>query len=290
MSKTSASKEETKIKEEDNETVERQVSNEAESSDENQTDTSETSSVQELPCPPKLVSSIKEEKRLCVIRSVKQENKPTLIPPVPKLVKIELTEPVPYDHYSEPNLDNHLSSRQINKSSPSEVLYSTSVIASSHYKVDHDKRRLPVTTQPHENYIVVENDCPASIHASRVSHAATITTNHHIQPRMSTIMSTGLATQGEVTKNLGTSDENEARTEQPLKRKRGRPPGKTTKFLKSCEVKIAPKIMEDDVVHIKVEDQHMCTDTLMESEEYSPEVSVHYTIRDNKPKVVPSLN
>lgn len=171
---------------------------------------------------------------------------------------------------------DQISGHQIEKNIPLKVSYSNSVIASSPYRDGGQTNRV---TQTREKCIRVDKDCPASlpasVHASLVSHAATITTNHHIQPRMSTIMSTALATQGEVTQNLGTSDGDERRAEQPLKRKRGRPPGKSNKCLKSPEVKIAPKTVEDDQVQIKVEDEYVYTETLMECEEYSPEVSVY---------------
>ena len=209
------------------------------------------------------------------------------IPPVPKLVKIEPKEPIPFGRYSEPNViyTDQISDRHTNKNIPLKVPYSSSTIVSSQYREDRGKNQVSFVTQAREKCNKVEKDCPvnlpanlpANIHVSHaatiiVSHAATITTNHHIQPRMSTIMCTTLATKAEVTQNVATSDGNEARAEQPLKRKRGRPPGKSNKCLKPTEMKIAPKTVEE--VQIKEEDGHGVTETLMESEEYSPEVSV----------------
>jgi hypothetical protein len=265
-SKSTASKEELKVQE-NIATVGQEVLNEAESSDDNHTDTSEASSIQELPCPPKLVTKVKEEKLTSVIRSVKHESKSVEIPPVPKLVKIEPKEPIPYGRYADPSsmhTDHHT-----DENTPLKVPYHSSTIASSQNTDDRRMKQASFITQTREKSIKIEKDLPTNIHATLVSRAATITTNHHVQPRMSTIMSTTLATQGEVTQNLGTSDGNVARAEQPLKRKRGRPPGKSNKCLKSSEMKVTPKITE---VQIKDED-HGGTETLMESEDYSPEVS-----------------
>jgi hypothetical protein len=224
---------------------------------------------------------------LGVIRSVKQDGKPAEIPPVPKLVKIEPGVSTSYRRYSEPSLmyTDQTSDHHIEEDIPLKVPYSSSTIASSQYRDNGKTNRVTFTTQTREKCINVDKDChtklPASIHATLVSHAATITTNHHVQPRMSTIMSTAHATQGEVTQNLGTSDGNEARAEQPLKRKRGRPPGKSNKCLKSYDMKIAGKTTEDDQLQIKVEDENGYTEILMESEEYSPEVSVYETFHNS---------
>lgn len=257
--------------------VDQQPSNAAESSDDNQTDTSETSSVLELPCPPKLVANNKEEKRLeiGVIRSVKQENdcKPLAIPPVPRLVKIEREEPIANGQFrpnTEPALMYSGSSHRMEQNSPIKMPLSSSVISSSQCRFEG---QTTFTTREKCSEVTVDKDSSASIHSSLVSHAATITTNHHIQPRMSTIIRAPIVTQGEATKN-------EAKVEQPLKRKRGRPPGKSNKCLKLSEMKIAPKtsLIDDDEVQIKIEiiDDSVFTDNafMMESEEYSPEVSV----------------
>ncbi|XP_028391433.1 uncharacterized protein LOC114516216 [Dendronephthya gigantea] len=270
MSKRTVSKDGTK---QNTANVDQQTANAVESSDDNQTDTSETSSVQELPCPPKLVANIKEEKpfEIGVIRSVKQENdcKLLAIPPVPRLVKIEREEPSPngqFRPFTEPAMmySGQISSHHMEKTDPLKMLPSSSVISSGQCEFNGQ------TTREKCIEVTVDENCSlgssATIHPSLVSHAATITTNHHIQPRMSTIIRTPIATQEEATKN-------EARVEQPLKRKRGRPPGKSNKCLKLSEMKIAPKtsLIDDDEVQIKIEIIDDNNTFMTENEEYSPE-------------------
>ena len=276
VNKSTTSKEEIKVQQ--NVSVEEQVGNEAESSDDNHTDTSDENSIQELPCPPKLVSSLKEEKQPGVIRSVIQDTKPATIPPVPKLVKIEVKESQAYSRYTQSDVmyTGQMPAHKIEKNKALKVPYPSSVITSSKYRDDEQTGSASFMPQTRENCILVDDDFPASIHASLVTRAPAITVNH-IQPRMSTIMSTTLATQGEVTQNLKTSDGNDIRGEQPLKRKRGRPSGKSNKCLKSSEVKPIPKIVEDDQVLMKIDDEYVSAECLMENEEYSPEVSVSKT-------------
>lgn len=273
VSKSTSSKEEIKVQQ--NVSVEEQPGNEAESSDDNHTDTSDENSIQELPYPPKLVSNLKEEKQPGVIRSVIQDTKPAAIPPVPKLVKIEAKEPPAYGRYTKPDVmyTGQMSDHKIEKSKPLKVSYPSSVITSSKYRDDEPTGGASFTPQAREKCILVDDDFPASIHVSLVTRAPAITVNH-MQPRMSTIMSATLATQGEVTQNVKTSDGNDSRGEQPLKRKRGRPSGKANKCLKSSEVKLIPKTDEDDQLLMKIDDEYVSAECLMENEEYSPEVSV----------------
>lgn len=300
-----------------------QPSNEADSSDDNQTDTSETSSIggQEPPCLPKLV---KEEPAIPetskgVIRTVKQASeyvsKPSAIPPIPKLVKIEPKEAntVPYrhfQHYTEPGVSllntNQTSRYNTDKNIPLKMSFSSSVISTSPCRDVGRSRdsgtRVTYTTQSCKveqgSKISEQETSPTYVHASchentsLVSRATTVIPNHNMQPRMSTIVSVPLATKGEVTKNLRTCGlsrpGNEAKAEQPLKRKRGRPPGKSNKVLKLAEVKIAPKketsLVEvngmDDQIHVEIETgEHMYPESgvLLENEEDSPEVSVTFS-------------
>ena len=266
------------IKEQQNVGVEEHVGNEAESSDDNNTDTSDENSIQELPCPPKLVSGVKEEKQSGVIRCVKEDSKSATIPPVPKLVKIKVKEAAAYSRSSQPDVmyTAQMSAHKVEKNKPLKVSYPRSVITSSKCRDDEQTDRVSFTPQTREKCIIVD-DVPASIHAGLVSRAPAITVNH-IQPRMSTIMSTTLATQGEVTQNLKTSDGNDIRAEQPLKRKRGRPSGKSNKCLKSGEANLVPKTVEDDQVLMKVNDEYVSAECLMENEDYSAEVSLQKAV------------
>ena len=277
MGKSTTLKEE--IKEQQNVGVEEEVRNEADSSDDNNTDTSDENSIQELPCPPKLVSGVKEEKQSGVIRCAKEDSKPATIPPVPKLVKIEVKEAAAYSRSSQPDVmyTAQMSAHKVEKNKPLKVSYPRSVITSSKCRDDELTDRVSFTPQTREECILVD-DVPASIHAGLVSRAPAITVNH-IQPRMSTIMSTTLATQGEVTQNLKTSDGNGIRAEQPLKRKRGRPSGgKSNKCLKSGEAKLVPKTVGDDQVLMKINDEYVSAECLMENADYSTEVSLQKAV------------
>lgn len=237
---------------------------ETDSSDGNHTDVSEASSNQDLPCPPKLITNIKEEKPIGVIRTVKEVSlKPAAIPPVPKLVKIEQTQSISYGTFTESRLmhANQISGCQKETNIPLNVRFSGNLIASS-------QNRVAIVRQTRENHSSV------SIKPPLVSHARTVTTGHHAQPQMSTIITNTISARGEAAPKPRTSNENEAGNEQPLKRKRGRPPGKSNKCLKSSEiVRIAPKPVEVDQVHVKVEPKDVCKRTLEDCVDFYPDVS-----------------
>ena len=236
-----------------------------------------------------------------VIRSVKHasefDSKPLPIPPIPKLVKIEPKDPDATHFRNQTKSGAPLvyttqtADYAPEKSIPIRVSLSGSVISTSQYR-DDGRTHVSRATLTHnvgkcEQVPVDKVDCPASASTTLVSRASTITTYNNIQPRMSTIVSTTLATQGEVTANLMTSElsrpGDELSTEQPLKRRRGRPPGKSKKSSKVAEMQnIAPKretpLLEvDDGVQVKIEDsgEQMYTEhgIVVEDEEYSPEDS-----------------
>lgn len=269
---------------------------ESDSSDENQTDTSEDSTVgsHELPCPPKLVSSVnevKEEKdekmglaetNQGVIRAVKQsslvEVKPTAIPPVPKLVKIEpKPEAKVYESFRRPVpestpvsvccMENNIMTSSTKASVISSTYHADGAIQKSPYRPitmpTHENARIPHETQSEEAKTRTSSDVllaasltkdklanvPVSVSSNNrtlLSHAGTISTNRHIQSRISAIVSTSKekATRSLVATSpseLGTERHLECRNDlkQTFKRKRGRPPGKSTKYLKVQDMKLA---------------------------------------------------
>ena len=267
--------------------ISRRPSPETESSDENQTDTSEESmlgGVHELPCPPRLVSAVKEEKPVLkeinqsVIRSVKQssmiDEESAVIPPIPKLVKIEPKATdgttTAYKRLQEPALGPAPLSvcRVENVAMPRIEASCTkaSVISSTYMATAGAHRKpmfVPIKIRPQENasretqsrvvHVRVSGDVqsiapspasqktvPASVQPALVSRA-TITTNRNIQPRMSAIVCAtreDAAARGVVEDlpgDVGASEqssENHADLKQNMKRRRGRRPGKSVKYIK----------------------------------------------------------
>lgn len=247
--------------------VEQSLVNEADSSDDNLTDTaSDTGSVNvKLPCLPRLVAGVKNDSKYnSVITHMKQERKP--IPPVPKLIKIETknsAECEDFDFAKVLKTDNDRS-KHFNDDKNLAPQYRVDRISESCY--EDNPNPLSVKSQYPFDYVnESDNEDNPNVHSVKSpwdvviesNNAAHVSSNDHLhmQSRVPTI----------VANKLMANEKEESSKEVPLKRKRGRPPGRMpSKCFKSFVVdeiamdKLDEKseqilIKEDSYVESKVE-------------------------------------
>ena len=251
-----------------------------------------------MPCPPKLVSTMKEKPTVVlevnqgVIRSVKHAG---AVPPIPKLVKIEpqttshAVSMTSFQQFHQPQVKvetmSHSNAVPICRmentsatkmSTPAKISANSSVISSSYYNTNmklstssyqsknnassFESQRSTYEAQARVSRVLPVQSLPiATSHAtSRATSRAsalpptrvplvtgTTTTNQTIRPRMSAIVSTAreqdrlLPAVTNDVRGVENNDVNSARHSEcpndvkpPLKRRRGRPPGKSTKYIK----------------------------------------------------------